>query len=445
MWKYTPEDSGDGLMQVPQTQAQQWETPLSMDCHRSEANESKEQESCRFISPLYEKLETNIPIVLMRFSDLNYPNGTQLFPKHTTIQDYLEKYGKEVLPMITFNTQVTNIAPHVQNTSNDASVWPSSWQVQTKHIPSGLQNVQDFDAVVVANGHYSVPFIPDLPGLAEWDTEHPGSISHAKYYRNPAHLKGKRVVIIGGAASGLDIASQAVTVSKPPILVSQRSDSFLSKGFLADPNIQFVPEIASVDAASRSVTFVNGRTEERLDCLLFCTGYLYSMPFLEDLEPGVIGDGMRVERTYQHLLYAPNPTMSFLMLTQKVVPFPVAEAQAAFVARVYSGRLQLPSLQIMEEWETTEMQDLEDASHFHSLQFPKDANYINMLCDAVAQADRRPGLANHGHGKLPKRWGPAEFWARPNFPDMRKAFVAKGEARKGVTDLSQLGFVFDQS
>jgi MFS transporter, ACS family, pantothenate transporter len=45
--------------------------------------------------------------------------------------------------------------------------------------------VQVFDAVVVASGHYHIPQVPDIPGLADWKRAWPSRIQHSKSYRNP--------------------------------------------------------------------------------------------------------------------------------------------------------------------------------------------------------------------------------------------------------------------
>lgn len=43
--------------------------------------------------------------------------------------------------------------------------------------------VERFDAVVVASGHYSVPYIPAVEGLEEVQGARPGSVLHSKHYR----------------------------------------------------------------------------------------------------------------------------------------------------------------------------------------------------------------------------------------------------------------------
>lgn len=44
----------------------------------------------------YERLEANIPKMLMQHSDLAFPDDEQLFPRHAVITDYLERYADDV-------------------------------------------------------------------------------------------------------------------------------------------------------------------------------------------------------------------------------------------------------------------------------------------------------------------------------------------------------------
>lgn len=48
-----------------------------------------------------------------------------------------------------------------------------------------------FDAVVVASGHYSVPYIPKVEGLEEFERSRPGSVKHSKMFRGRDAYKGK--------------------------------------------------------------------------------------------------------------------------------------------------------------------------------------------------------------------------------------------------------------
>jgi hypothetical protein len=246
---------------------------------------------------------------------------------------------------------------------------------------------------------------------------------------------------VGSSASGLDIGGQISSVCKLPLLQSQKSESYLSTG--PSPKRLELPPIASLHPSERIVRFTNGHIESDVDCIVFCTGYFYSFPFLSsDLQSKLIEDGTRVCNTYQHIFFAAHPTLSLLALPQKIIPFPVAEVQSAVVARAYSGRLSLPTFSEMQAWEEKTVSESGPGGGFHTLQFPKDANYINDLHDWALEATPREGLENEGNGKIPPRWGTWERTCRANFPAIRKAFGEKGKHRSRIRTLEELGIVF---
>jgi cation diffusion facilitator CzcD-associated flavoprotein CzcO len=388
----------------------------------------QDREKASFLSPLYDRLETNIPRGLMGFSDLPWSEDAQLFPKHTEVQDYIERYSQEVRHLIQFQTQVLDLHQEASN----------KWTIKTKSItPDDNAEVLEyhFDAVVVANGHFNIPYIPKVPGIEAFSKAHPGTISHSKFYRLPEQYSGKKVVIVGNSASGIDIAGQIMPYCHEPLISSSKSESYLQletpPGQLDRPPIsKFIPE-------DRTIEFEDGSRESNVDSVLYCTGYFYSFPFISGLNPPLITTGERVENLYQHLFYRPNPSIAFPVLSQKIIPFPFAEAQAAIIARTFSGRLALPSETEMKTWEESVKDEMGEGRGFHVLKFPKDADHINMLHDWALSADDEPS------GRKPPYWGEKEYWTRERFPAIKKAFQALGEDRHEVRSLTEVGFDFE--
>lgn len=390
-----------------------------------------------FLSPVYQTLETNIPKELMRFSDKPFPPDAQLFPKHETVLKYLKEYAEEVMDFIQFETQVLDIRPSEANSS--------AWSVTSRSLINGTQRTDNYDAVVVATGHYNVPYVPDIHGIAAWDKRYPGIISHSKFFDTPEAFRDKKVVVVGNSASGLDIGAQISTVCKGKLLASQRSESFF--GSSQSARKRDCPEIVAFlppGEFDRGVRFADGTTEEEIDAIVFCTGYFYAYPFLSSVEPPVVTDGTRARNVYQQLFYIDNPTLVFPVLPQRIIPFPMSENQAAVFARVWSGRLRLPSRAEMKAWEDRTLADKGEGRKFHLMPFPMDADYLNFLYNWAAQAEIRQGLANDGMGKVGTRWGERERWWRRLFPEIRRAFMEKGEQRSEIKSLSQLGFDFEQ-
>ncbi|KAF2671426.1 putative flavin dependent monooxygenase [Microthyrium microscopicum] len=427
LWIHSPQISGDGIFSVPQTDPSPGpEIPV-------ESGSSKDKV---FISPVYDLLETNIPKDMMKFSDLDFPEHLPLFPKHEDVKIYLQQYGKEVEDLISFDTQVTNI--RVGSRPN------TTWTLDSLHLPTGKRYIKEYDAIVVANGHYFVPCIPSIDGLREWSQKHPGSITHSKYYRSPAQFAGKKVVVVGSHASGLDISQQLTSACQQPVYLSQKSVSEMAAGFKANAGIQSIGQIDRVDPGTRQVTLKDGTILDAVDAIIFCTGYFYSFDFLKSISPPLITHGNMVHGTYEHLFSVTHPSLSILGLPQKVIPFPITEMQAAVVARVNSGRLFLPSPDILKKWEGARLAKTGSEDQFHTFGYPEDAGYMDMLVDWAAQAEHRPGLENDGKGKVAPKWSNRMRWMRDNIPKLRKAFSGLGEARIDVRTVEELGMNFDE-
>ncbi|KAL2825970.1 hypothetical protein BDW59DRAFT_68626 [Aspergillus cavernicola] len=398
---------------------------------------SREVQHPIFVSPVYDTLATNLPKELMAYGEKRFPPDVQDFPWHYTVKEYVREYGEAIKGLVRFETQVTD----VRMNSKDGA----DWTVTTRCLRTGATTTSFYDAVVAASGHFDVPYLPAIPGIETWNEAYPGIVIHSKFYDSPAPFKDKKVIVIGSSASGLDIGNQINEVSKGKILASQRTDVYLSPSTATDK--AYFPEIVEFLAPvehERAVRFADGRIEQDIDAIVFCTGFLYSFPFLPALERPIITHGRRVQNTYQHLFYIHNPTLVFPVLPQRIIPFPLSENQAAVFSRVWSGRLSLPPTAEMEAWEASTIAQKGDGGAFHLMPFPLDADYLNMLHDWASTAETRSGLINNGSGKLCNRWSEKERWMRQMLPEMRKAFFTKGEERRSIKTLEQLGYDFER-
>ncbi|KAJ5099642.1 hypothetical protein N7532_006643 [Penicillium argentinense] len=430
-WNYSPSSKAGISTSVPHLNPHEpAEKPTWM-------NQPGADPEAVFVSPLYDRLETNIPKDLMRYSDKAFPPDAQLFPKHQTVKQYLEEYAEETKNLIHFESQVVDVR------LNDPSI--STWDLVTANLHTGAETTRTYDAIVVASGHFTVPYLPEIRGIEAWDKSYPGTISHSKFYDTPEAFRDKKVVVVGSSASGLDIGSQISEVSKGSIVVSQRAESYLAASAPGDKIIcPEIIEFLSPSTHDRAIKFADGRVEDQIDAIVFCTGYFYSYPFLSSLSPPVVTDGWRTKDVYQQLFYIDHPTMVFPVLSQRVIPFPMAENQAAVFARVWSSRLQLPSRAEMHASEESELANRGDGRGFHILPFPMDADYLNSLYDWATKSKQRSGLDRGGQGKIGTYWGERERWMRSKFPEIRRAFVQRGDRRREIKTLAEVGFDFYQ-
>ena len=377
-----------------------------------------------FSNPMYDHLNTNIPKGLMGFSDLKFPPESLLFPTREDVQLYLVQYSQGIRHLIKFSTCVENIR-------QTAQIGRPRWELTSKSTVTNEEKRKDYDAIVVANGHYSVPFIPSVPGIGAFNAAHPLIITHSKVYRAPEPFANKKVIVVGSAASGLDIGTQISQVSQKPMLNSVRTSSPLKLG---QENKEEVPPIAEYLVEDRAVRFEDGRIEKNIDAIIYCTGYLYSYPFFKTLDPPLVTTGRRVRGLYKQLFNITHPTLAFTALSQKIIPFPLSEGQGAAIAKVWSGKLDLPSEEEMESWEEKRVAELGDGTPFHVLGYPHDAEYINDLHDFVNRSE-------DGFAKEPAFWGEEQLWVRESYVEIRKKFIETGGKAKTI---AELGFEYER-
>ena len=385
-----------------------------------------------FLTPMYEGLETNIPNNLMKFSDAPFGQTDQLFPTRETVLQYLKEYGEDVRDLIQFKTQVVDVQLRQEPLQD-------TWEVETKRLGSDKTSKCVYDAVVVANGHYTVPSLPNIKGIKEWAQAHPDVIAHSKYYQNPASYKDKKVIVIGNSASGVDIAHQISTVAKLPVLNSSRSESPLSFGASWKRPVPEISEFLPLSAGDRAVRFKDSSIETNIDAVLFCTGYYYNFPFLPSLQRQLIDTGERVKHLYRQTFFIDHPSLAFIGLPSKILPFRTFEGQAAAIARVWANRLALPSKIVMEQLEEQEVLKRGNGRGFHVLPVPQDVNYHDDMVDWASTA------GDCEHGKLPPKWSDKERWQRSIFPKIKQAFAERGEDRRYVKSIEDLGFDYDQA
>lgn len=376
-----------------------------------------------FASPMYNLLNTNIPWTLMKYGDKDFPQDSLIFPTRQAVQDYLVEYSQDVRHLVNFSTQVRAVTPRREGARE-------RWDVEVENLLDGQRSTAAFDAVVVASGHYCTPFVPDVKNIQAFQAAHPGVLSHAKTYRVPEDYAGKKVLVVGNASSGLDIASQISRHCAAPLLLSVHEPTPPEN--LAHVRAEEVPAVEEFLVGERGVRFADGRVEKNLDAILYCTGYLFAFPFLDSLMPGLVaeGDGRRVYGLYKHLFHIDHPTLVFPGLPIRVVPFPVSEAQAAVFARVWANALALPSVADMVRWEEEEAERHGRAFHV----FPKggDSAYLDEFHEWAAKS-------TSAEGKEPPVWDDEQRWQRANYVEAKLKFETSGRTARS---LKELGFEY---
>lgn len=136
---------------------------------------------------MYPYLETNIDFLPMQFSQEPIPEErSELsisrhghdtpFRRWDVIQRYIQSLVERrgYRDWISYDTTVERVEKV-----------GAEWKVSLRK--DGEQSdywwVEWFDAIVVASGHYWVPYIPLIEGLEEFEKARPGSVLHSKHFR----------------------------------------------------------------------------------------------------------------------------------------------------------------------------------------------------------------------------------------------------------------------
>ncbi|CEP12010.1 hypothetical protein [Parasitella parasitica] len=313
-WYYSPETNPPPPF--PSTDALQVDTTLQMK---------------QLYSPIYANLHTNLPHPVMCFQDVPFPNETPYFPSHVNVMNYLDQLAKteNLLPWIRFSTLVENAV-----FENDV------WKISVNN--NGKTYTEEFDAVVVATGHYAVPYVPDFLGLDKLARTDKVQLLHSRDYRRPEDFKGKTILVIGGGSSAIDITRETSAVATK-VYQCIRTETELSRQAVEryPPNVHIVALVKSFHNSDSSFSVVlqdNSKLTD-VDVVVFGTGYLYSFPFLPFQKDNLIKTGQKVHHLNQYLFYRNNPTLCFLGLPIRVVPLPLMQRQSIVMARYWSGKI----------------------------------------------------------------------------------------------------------
>ncbi|CAL1572558.1 unnamed protein product [Knipowitschia caucasica] len=289
-------------------------------------------------SSMYQNLRTNLPKEVMAFPDFPFELHLNSFLPHHEVLRYLQKYCDhfDVGPHVRFNTAVERVRPVVMETTDGKQ--RTEWEV-TSSERSGSERTERFDAVFVCSGHYSVPHVPEIPGLQHFR----GSVLHSHSYRRPEPFSGQTVLVLGARNSGIDICMELSTVAEQ-VFLSHRTPRL---SFPLPPNVSQTESIDRI-LEDGTVALQDGRVL-KADSLLLCTGYIFTFPFLHESDLGIDMQRDFVGPLYRHIMSPGFPSLFFIGLCQQICPFPHFHCQVQFCVAVLEGAVSLPSAPVMQQ------------------------------------------------------------------------------------------------
>lgn len=334
-------------------------------------------------SSAYRSLHINTSRERMQFRDFPMPRDYPDYPRHDLIARYFESYAQafDLKRRIRFETTVVRAEP----------LRPprTGFRLSFKDGAS-----EDFDALVVANGHHFDPAWPEpmIPG------DFSGHELHSHSYIDPSEphdLRGKRVLVVGMGNSAMDVACELahpgvadrvflsarrgawvlpkyafgkpidqssllppflpaalrrrlaelwyrLAVGRPQDFGLPKPDHHLDE---AHPTISaelltrlgsgdISPKPALLKRAGARVHFEDG-TQEVVDAIIYATGYKVSFPFFDPKVVAAPGNDLPL---FLRIFSLDWEQLYFVGLAQPVgAIMPLAEAQAKLIAARLSG------------------------------------------------------------------------------------------------------------
>jgi thioredoxin reductase len=317
---------------------------------------------------VYKNLKTNLPCSVMQFSDFPFPNNhPESYVSLKEMQEYLIAYSEkyQLSKYILLNTKVDSIDEtftviYTIPIKSDGELPKRVNQNLIEKNDNYAVYSEQFDAICVANGHYSEVYIPsDIPGL----NQSTFPIIHARSYREPEPYRDQCIIVVGGSHSGIDICGELASVAKQVILSIKEENIEHFHGVLnllrqsgkqlcTDYSSTTFSMVSSIDYIDKDTVYFKNQTSVKPDLIIFATGYDYRMPFLQgklQVDLNRLLKNRYVYPLYKQLFHAnfPDGTLSFLTIPYRIVPFPLAEIQSHLIARVLSGKISLPSREEM--------------------------------------------------------------------------------------------------
>jgi len=347
---------------------------------------------------------------LSHYSDFPMPADYPDYPSHQQVLAYFQAYAKkfDLGKYIRFKAEILK----AEKTEGER------WRL---HLNDG--SAEEFDYLLVANGHHSTPRHP------AWKDDFTGQYLHSHSFKNNKGFEDKRILVVGAGNSGCDCAVETSRVAAQVDISVRTPQYIVPKFFLGKPTDTFAagmlwlprpvqdvlhkisvrmqvgryryyglpepdfpptrshptvnsemlekirhgkvhprPGIARVEG--RSVHFTDGSSAE-YDTIIAATGYRMRFPFFDknfiDWE-----DATNVP-LYLRMFHPEHKSLFFIGLVQpQGSVWPLSEVQTRLVAKLLKGKWSLPdNLQqlAVEEGKAAEREFLKSPRHSVEVHF----------------------------------------------------------------------------
>lgn len=248
----------------------------------------------------YDSLHLFSPRRFSSFPGYPFPGRADGYPMRDEVVDYLRGYAAWLGVDIRSRSRVTDVTAEGQGTF-------------TAHLADGTAVTGD--ALLAASGSFAHPHLPDVAGGAQFS----GQVLPVADYRSPERFAGLRVLVVGAGNSAVQVghelaqvADASLAVRNPVQVVSQQLAGRdlhwwlrLTRADLLPPWAldRFVTGTPVIDTGRYQQALHSGQlnqrpmftaftrdgvawpdgTRERVDAVIFATGYRPHLPYLSSL------------------------------------------------------------------------------------------------------------------------------------------------------------------
>lgn len=176
----------------------------------------------------------------------------------------------------------------------------------------------------------------------------------------------QRVLVVGNANSGNDIAAHLAPVAEPPVHQSIRRMAFPGFPSLPDDRIRMVAPVLRYSLKLNEphphlhtpridVQLTDGTEIPDIDAVLIGTGYKPCASFIHVYNPTpdkekrvlepILTDAVkpyRIPSLHRHILYAHNPSLAFIGSALSYTPFTIADVASTWLALAWQGEVRYP-------------------------------------------------------------------------------------------------------
>ncbi|XP_045208781.2 senecionine N-oxygenase-like [Mercenaria mercenaria] len=225
---------------------------------------------------VYKDLWCNAPCEAHEYYDYtveqHFGQRTPSFLSRIVMRDYLEgrftrgaPRGRNLKEFIQFNTAVRYVKYRDEK---------DEFTVTINDYNSGQTRDETFSHVIVANGIFNTPNLPEFPGMNEFK----GRILHSHDFRDARQFRGQRVLIVGAGLTGEDLVLQLLKFGAERVILAYRTRPKGDTCKMPD-GVEEKPIVERFD--HYAAHFKDGSSAE-IDAVILTTGYRNYFPFLED-------------------------------------------------------------------------------------------------------------------------------------------------------------------